>query len=234
MCPFCRSDAPVVHRGVLAYCTGCSRLRGPVTARSVTIAGKPSQVGGSVAKIFGYVVLTIGLTLALTLGLLFGWLFPGSLAPWVLSLPVALLSIAVWAMSHFGGKRLTANGKEVERKIREEAIIALAHANRGLLRAETVAGALNLTVRESDALLTEMAKADHDLMAVDVDDNGAIQYRFPRIDLDYRIRVEQHRQAEPQRPAPANESSQEELLTDAVGAFAEFARERASRAAGRR
>jgi hypothetical protein len=209
-----------------------------MTTRSVSIAGKPAQVGGSVASILGFVILTVGLTVALALGLLFAWLFPGTLAPWVLSVPVALLSLVFGIATRIGGKRLTASGKDSERRIREEAVFALAASQHGNLRAETVATALSLTVRESDALLTSMANNDPDRITLDVGDQGQIHYRFPQLDMAYRVRVESGAQASSGAPgakAGANRAGHDaELSDDPLVAFADFAREQVRRAANRR
>jgi hypothetical protein len=231
MCPFCRSAAPVVHRGVLAYCTTCNRLRGPVTSRSVTIAGKPSQVGGAVATVLGYIVLGVGLSFALLCGLMLAWLFPHTLAPWAVSLPVALLTLTIWAVSHFGGKKLSASGRDTERKIREEAVYAMAHAARGTLRAEDVARAFDISVRDSDALLTAMAKQQPDEMAVDIDDHGELRFRFTRIDLDYRIRVEEARVENKPAPPPPELGANRNPTT--LEDIAEYARQHVERAPNR-
>jgi hypothetical protein len=208
-----------------------------MTTRSVSIAGKPAQVGGSVASVLGFIILTVGLTTALALGLLFAWLFPGTLAPWVLSLPVALLSLVFGIATRVGGKRLTASGKDSERQIREEAVLALAGSHQGNLRAETVANALSLTVRESDALLTAMANSDPDRIILDVDDHGQIHYRFPQLAMAYRVRVEAAAQS-PNGPARVNATSSraehnDEMNSEPLVAFAEFAREQVRRATSR-
>ena len=51
MCPHCRQNAPIVYRGVLAYCTACGAPRPPFSAKSIDLAGQPSKIGGAVARV---------------------------------------------------------------------------------------------------------------------------------------------------------------------------------------
>ena len=61
VCPYCQNDAPVVYRGMVAYCTACGAVRPAVLpTKSINLAGQPSKVGGIVAKVFGWLVLFFG------------------------------------------------------------------------------------------------------------------------------------------------------------------------------
>jgi NADH pyrophosphatase NudC (nudix superfamily) len=59
-CPRCGEDAPLVYRDYVAHCSACGATRVPLAAPAVAMAGKPSQVGGTVAKIVGWIVLACG------------------------------------------------------------------------------------------------------------------------------------------------------------------------------
>ena len=61
MCPHCGQAAPLVYRGVLAYCSACGQLRGPLTGGSVNHAGSLSKAGGTVAKVFGWLARVGGM-----------------------------------------------------------------------------------------------------------------------------------------------------------------------------
>ena len=204
MCPYCQRDAPVVYRGVLAYCTACGAMRGPLTPeKSVNLAGQPSQVGGTVAKVFGWLVLFFGVALAGIVIALFQAIFPAGVVGWAIGLPLLLLALATGVGLLMGGKSLTRSGKETEESVREKAIYALAQNRGGILTKEDVARSLNVSVQEGDAFLTRLAKTKSDDIAVDVDDSGQVLFRFrtfaaaPRIGV--RVDV-----ARPGAPPPAS------------------------------
>lgn len=189
MCPHCRQNAPIVNRGVMGYCTACGAARGPLAAKSVSLAGQPSKIGGTVARVFGWIVLSVGWGVALLLFAFFFVLFGTAPVTWILSAPIALIATCVWLLSFMGGKSLAKSGEKEERTTQEQAIFALAQTRRGRLRAMDVSASLGMQVMDADTLLTDMAKKLPDHMAVDVDDQGELIYRFPRIDLEHRTRV---------------------------------------------
>jgi hypothetical protein len=189
MCPHCKKFAPVVHRSLMAYCTACGALRGPVTTHSVSLAGQPAQIGGTVATVFSWMVLIGGWSLALILFAISAALFGLAPITWILSVPVAITATAIGLGSRYGGKSLKQSGEAKQRTTEEQAIFALAEQRKGRLRALDVAASLNRSVPEADHLMTEMAKRHPEHMAVDVTDGGELEYRFPRIDLEHRTRV---------------------------------------------
>jgi len=77
-CPHCRQNAPIVYRGMDAYCSACNQPRSPFSAKALNIAGRPSKLGGMASKALGYGVLFAGLGTAATLMLLFVFLAPTS------------------------------------------------------------------------------------------------------------------------------------------------------------
>ena len=182
-CPRCGRDAPIVYRGVVPYCTACGALRVPLSGPSVNLAGKPSRVGGTVAGVFGWLVLIVGWSMALGVGLLLSafHLFAVAL---VLALPVALVSTIVGGLLVRQGASLNRTGRSIEQATRQQALLALA-AHRGSIHAIDAARALGVSVAEADAMLTELAKKDPDHIAVDVEDHGDVAYRY----VDARIRV---------------------------------------------
>ena len=181
MCPHCRQNAPLVFQGMTARCVACGAIRAPWSAGSVTYAGKPSRVGGQVARVLGWAVLASGLVLATVLGLLAAALWPGSPAPWIAFTIVGLLTVRVGVPRVFGGKQLDTSGEQTEVGTRMQALFALAANRSGALRAHEAAAALGLSIDETDALLTRMAKERPDDVTLDVTDAGEIVYGFPAV-----------------------------------------------------
>jgi hypothetical protein len=178
MCPRCGQNAPVVYRGVIAYCTSCNAPRPPLTGTSLHLAGQPSRVGGVVAKVVGWIVLGFGLTFALGLGLLFQLIMPGTPAPLVAALPTAVIALIVGIAFLRGGTSLGRRGDTAEKNARTQAALALAAHRGGTLSALDVAQALTIPLPEADALLTAIAREDYEHVSVDVDPNGTLVYRF--------------------------------------------------------
>ncbi len=152
----------------------------PLTNTSVTLAGQPSKVGGTVARVFGWLVLALGWVLALALAGLFltlAW-------PWVAALtagPIALVaSLIAYALLR-SGRALEKSGGDAEAATKNQAIFALANTRNGVLKAWDVAQMLHVTPKEADDVLTKLAKEYPDHVTVDLDDDGNILYRFPAI-----------------------------------------------------
>ena len=179
MCPYCRKNAPIVYRGMVAYCTACGKPRAPLTDRSVNMAGQPSQVGGTVANVFGWMVIAGGLVTALLIGALFQAILPAGIFGWILGMVIALGSVVVGGSLVYGGKSLKRSGVTVEKDTRERAIFALAQNRGGVLSAIDVATALGMSPTAADDLLTKYAKEDSDHVRLEVDDAGAITFVFP-------------------------------------------------------
>lgn len=178
VCPHCRQNAPIVYRGVTATCTACGRPRMPLTSSSVNLAGQPSQLGGRVARGFGWATLAGGWSTALlfagVLYAIFGlvpavWIVGGFLA--------AVSSLVAWVLLR-SGKELVVSGEQSEQATKTQALVALAATRGGTVTAWDAAQALAITPEEADALLTRLAKEQLDLVKVDIDDEGRVLYRF--------------------------------------------------------
>jgi len=179
MCPHCGKNAPIVHRGLAAYCTACGRPRMPLSGTTVNMAGKPSKVGGVLASVLGWAVLIGGGTLAVVLALLLGSLFPGTPAPWIVGLPIGIASLSFALLLLFGGRKLRESGVAAERDAQTQAVLSLAANRRGTLVARDVASALDIPVEEADALLTTLAKSGSEQVEVEIGERGEIFYVFP-------------------------------------------------------
>jgi hypothetical protein len=177
MCPYCHKEAPLVYRGVVPYCTACGNVRGPLTTKSVNMAGKPQKVGGTVARVIGWLVLIVGMSFGLGLGLLAYAIF-SPVAGLAVGLPFFIVSLAVGLGFVKGGGALHKSGTKEERGTREQAIVALAANRGGILMAEQAAPALGVSVDEASAVLEAMAREQPDKCTLDIDDQGRIYYRF--------------------------------------------------------
>lgn len=187
MCPYCGQPAPLVYRGVLAYCAGCGGMRGPLTARSVNYAGQVSKTSGLVAKIFAWLVLGGGSLLALLCYGLFATLFPGAPAAWVSAALVMIVTSVVFGFSFWGGRALHDSGARTEQQTKEAAVLALAASRQGELRDHDVVQALGLGPREAAALLDAMVKRLPEQMSLEIDADGGLYYAFPRLDPRFRV-----------------------------------------------
>lgn len=180
MCPHCGKNAPIVYRGMVAYCTACNRPRAPLADRSVNLAGQPSRVGGTVANVAGWLVIAGGLVTALLLGALFQAILPAGIFGWILGIVIAVISLGIGGSLVYGGKSLQKSGTEVRKLTHERALFALAQNRGGVLSANDVAAALGMPAAEADKILTEYAKTDPDRVRLEVDDAGAITFVFPQ------------------------------------------------------
>ncbi len=179
VCPHCRQNAPIVYRGVNAFCTACGAPRGPLTNTSVNLAGQPSKVGGQVTRVFAWIVLVVGTMLSAgtlaACGAVVGF---GSAAPFVLSVPLAILT---WVLSYFlfkGGRSLEKTGEDRQRATRTQAAVALANTRGGVVVPAELARAIGVSEEEADRVLMAMAKENPEHVSIEVDDAGVIFYRF--------------------------------------------------------
>ncbi len=195
MCPYCRKNAPIVYRGVAAYCTACGGPRWPLAAKSTNLAGQTSIVGGTVARVFGWIVLGLGLTLGLMLMGLLQAIFPAGFAGYAVGIPIALLGLGFGIALLRGGKSLAKTGMDEQKETRVQAIFSLSEHRGGIVTAQEVASAVGMPVAEADALLTELAKTHPDHAGVEIDDQGGVYYRVSARGLvrvqafDDRVRV---------------------------------------------
>ncbi|GAC1551240.1 MAG: hypothetical protein NVS3B10_13910 [Polyangiales bacterium] len=179
VCPRCRQNAPIVYRGVNAFCTACGAPRSLLTSGSVNLAGQPSKVGGQITRVFGWIVLVLGTLIAAgTLAMCGAMVGMAAAAPWIVSVPIALTA---WILSYFllkGGKQLQQSGVDTQKATRSQAVFALANTRGGMVTPNDLAQAIGVTPKEADDILTAMAKEDSDHVSIEVDDNGNIYYRF--------------------------------------------------------
>jgi hypothetical protein len=153
----------------------------PLTGTSVNLAGQPSKVGGTVARVVGWLILSGGWLLALLIMGIWQLVAPGGWAGYAFGAPVALIaSIMAWALLR-SGTQLKASGSAAEIATKNQAIFALAQTKNGVLTPWDVAQYLHVTPQEGDAILTKLAKESSEHVTIDVDDDGKIQYRFPAI-----------------------------------------------------
>lgn len=176
MCPHCRTTAPLVYRGVRAYCAACGRPRGVLSGASLTHAGKPAHVAGAVLHAFGWLLLVLGLGFSALMGL-FMWLFSGTAALVTFGI-FGTLSIALFLLARFGKKKLELEGDTERDKRRQQALAALAANRGGRLQAYEAASALDVSVDEADKILTSLAKTKPDEVDVEIGDQGEIFYAF--------------------------------------------------------
>lgn len=188
MCPHCGKSAPLIHRGLTAYCTACGRERTPFAGTSVSLAGKPSKVGGTVAGVLGWLVLIGGTATALLLGLLATWLFETAVAGLSIGLPIGFIAVAIGLLLLISGRKLARSGEKAERTAQAQAIFSLAAHRRRPLTAHEVGLALDLPTPEADALLTQLAKERPEEVTVDIGERGEILYGFPGVMGQPRVR----------------------------------------------
>ncbi len=164
---------------MMAYCTACGGARVPLTAASVNLAGQSSQVTGTVARVFGWIVLASGLSTALILLAIFQALFPEGFVGWALFVPIALVSGISGIALLRGGRNLVNEGKGAERQTKSVAILALAQHRGGAVNVWDVSRALSISLQQADSLLTELAKSSPDNVAVEIDEaSGTLVYRI--------------------------------------------------------
>lgn len=178
MCPHCRTTAPLVYRGVRAYCAACGRPRGVLSGASLTHAGKPAHVAGAVLHAFGWLLLLLGLGFSALMAL-FMTLF--SVTAGLVTFGIfGGLSLAVFLLARYGKKKLESEGDTERSKRREQALYALAANHGGRLQAYEAASALDVTVDQADEILTSLAKTKPDEVDVEIGDQGEIFYAFTR------------------------------------------------------
>lgn len=177
VCPHCRQNAPIVYRGLAAYCTACNRARLPLTERSVNLAGQPSQIGGTLARVMGWLVLAGGAFLSLALFGVFVAIFPESFAGYFVGGGAGIATALISWLLLRGGKTMKASGADDQKSARVQAIFAMAPMRAGIVDAPEVAAALQISVDDADALLTDLAKTRSEHVSLEIDDQGGVYYR---------------------------------------------------------
>ncbi len=196
-CPSCRRSAPIVYRGVLAYCTACGAPRMPLVAKSTTLAGKPSIIGGALTRVFGWIVLAGGAAFGLAMLGILQAIFPAGFAGWAVGLPIIFLSTLLGVLLLRSGKSLESTGVAEQRDTQVSAIFSLAEHNQNTVTAGLVGRALGMSAESADGLLTSLAKSNPDHVVLEVDDQGNVFYRVSSRGLsrvasfDEKLRVAQ-------------------------------------------
>ncbi len=146
---------------------------------SVNLAGQSSKVGGQVTRVFGWIVLVLGSLLAAgAFAACSAIAGAGAAAPFILAVPLALVS---WVLAYFllkGGKSLEKSGEDRQKATRAQAVFALANTRGGMVTPADLAHAIGVSPKDADDMLTVMAKESPDHVSIEVDDNGTIYYRF--------------------------------------------------------
>src|SRR5687768_7238675 len=95
MCPHCRTAAPLVYRGVRAYCSACGAKRSVLSGSSLTHAGQPAQVGGAMVQVVGWLALLFGLSFSAMVALIV-WAFATGMAAFITFGVMGLMSLVVF------------------------------------------------------------------------------------------------------------------------------------------
>jgi hypothetical protein len=230
-CPHCRQDAPVVVRDLGARCVACGRPRPPFGQTALNLAGRPSQLGGSLARGLGYSIGSFALLLSAFVAWLLQSIFTGGVVGYLVAGPMAALGLVLATLLVRGGSSLRRTGERAERDAKERAVWALAARSAGSVTAPEVARALGVSSPEADAFLTAWAERDVDQVRVEVDDRGRLLYQFPsllppspprpapvRVEAPARVEVPAHPGAHAPPSAPKLR-----LATDAAAALEEAA-----------
>src|SRR6187551_1378551 len=179
-CPHCHQNAPILYKGVFAFCSACDKPRAPFSGKALAFAGQPSKLGGRVGRVVGALVLIFGLLLAAALMLFFQLLWPAKNIGYALGSPLALISVVVGSLFLIASGRLGRAGAEAERQARVEAVYALAVNRNGMLTAADTARSLQLEPASVEALLNELSKTQPEYVSLEFDENGQPFYLFSR------------------------------------------------------
>ena len=180
LCPHCQQNAPILYKGVFAFCSACDKPRAPFSGKALAFAGQPSKVGGRLGRVVGALVLILGLLLAAALMLFFQLLWPAKNIGYALGSPIALVSVVLGTLFMIASGRLGRAGAEAERQARVEAIYALAVNRNGMLTTADVARSLQLNAESVDSLLRELAKTQPEYVSLEFDEQGQSFYLFSR------------------------------------------------------
>jgi hypothetical protein len=172
LCPHCHQNAPILYKGVFAFCSACDKPRAPFSGKALAFAGQPSKLGGRLGRVLGALVLILGTLLAAALVLFFQLLWPAKNIGYALGSPIALFSIVLGSLLMIVSKRLG--------RARVEAVYALAVNRNGMLTPADAARTLQLAPAAVDALLGELAKTQPEYVSLEFDDHGQSFYLFSR------------------------------------------------------
>ena len=179
-CPHCHQNAPVLYKGVFAFCSACNHPRAPFSGKALAFAGQPSKFGGRLGRVLGTLVLVFGSLLAAALMLFFQLLWPAENIGYALGSPIALVSLVLGTLLIVASSRLNRAGTEAERQARIEAVYALAVNRNGMLTTADAARSLQLDSVAVEALLNELSSSQPDYVSLEFDDQGEPFYLFSR------------------------------------------------------
>jgi len=180
LCPHCQQNAPILYKGVFAFCSACDKPRAPFSGKALAFAGQPSKVGGRVGRVVGALVLILGLLLAAALMLFFQLLWPAQNIGYALGAPLALISVVLGTLFMIASRRLGRAGADAERQARVEALYALAVNRNGTLTSADAARSLQLNADSIEALLGDLAKTQPEYVSLEFDEQGQPFYLFSR------------------------------------------------------
>lgn len=181
-CPKCGQNAPIVLRGVEAFCTVCNARRAPFGGDILNLAGTPERIGGHAARWLGWGAMSIGLFAALTAGLVVqaiaSMITPGSWLGLAVALPIALLSIVLGLTGILGGNKLGRAGEARLLDKQRDIVRALARHQKGIVKVGDAARALGVEATRADAVLGALAREPAENISLDIDDDGNVMYLF--------------------------------------------------------
>jgi hypothetical protein len=167
--------------GYEARCAACGAPRNPLDASAVNVAGRPTQVGGTVANAFGWTVLVGGVLVALVAGAILQALFPAGFAGWAVGLALTAVCVIVGLPIMAAGRRLRERGKDIAQQAEERAVFALAAHRGGALTANDVAHALGISATRADERLTHLARQPDGRVQLEIDPHGHLVFEFPEL-----------------------------------------------------
>jgi hypothetical protein len=177
----------------------------------VNAAGRPTQVGGTIARVLGWLILAGSLFVGLLFLAFFQWAFPGGFVGYLLGGFFAILGAIVSTVLLKGGGKLQAVGAKKERDAKEVALYALAARHDGIVTAEVAADALAMSIDEADQRLTDLVKEGSDVR-LEVDDDGRLLYLFGAALPLRRVRIEPGAGGSRRVADPIHEDLDEELF----------------------
>jgi hypothetical protein len=192
----------------------------PLAGDSVNLAGQPSKVSGTVARVIGWILLALGTIVGFgtfaACGAITGF---SAAAPYILGVPILVVTALLsWGILR-GGAHLAKQGDATEKATRTRAIFALANTRGGVLTAMDVARSQDVTLEQADAVLTAIAKENPDYVSVDIAEDGTVLYRFNAAHWAalHRIRFEEPPKARvaPNVRVEGREPLEEELSAEA-------------------
>ena len=96
--------------------------------------------------------------------------------------PLALLSLVIGGLLPPRREAPRSKGASAEKDARPQAVFALAAHKGGTLTAQDASAALDMPLVAAEELLSRSPRSEYERVAVDVDANGTLVYRFVRPD----------------------------------------------------